>query len=66
MITCLMTVAQRVGAHRLVRGSRFHHPIGDPTRAPADEERWRRQVVERALAALQIPVQEPTIFDVQA
>lgn len=62
--SCLFTVASRVGANRIVRAGRFHHPFGDPNRTPEGERRWRRSVVEAALQALVTPVDGPTVFDV--
>lgn len=62
--TCLFTVATRVGANRILRAGRFHHPFGDPSRTPAGEFLWRRRVVETALRAIATPVERPTIFEV--
>ena len=64
MATCLYTVATRVGANRIVRGGRFHHPFGDPEDPPAAQYAWRRAFVERLLHALRTPVDKPTVFDV--
>lgn len=64
LATCLYTVATRVGANRIVRGGRFHHPFGDPDRPPAEEYAWRRKFVERTIQALCTPVQQPTVFEV--
>jgi glycine reductase len=66
LATCLYTVATRVGANRIVRGGRFHHPFGNPERSPAEEYAWRRAFVDRILQALTTPVQQPTVFDVEA
>ncbi len=66
LATCLYTVATRVGANRIVRGGRFHHPFGQPELPPAEEYAWRRKFVERILQALCTPVQQPTVFDVDA
>jgi betaine reductase len=62
--TCLFTVASRTGANRILRAGRFHHPFGDPDRTREGELRWRRQVVEAALRALTVPVERPTLFEV--
>jgi hypothetical protein len=48
-----------------VRGGRFHHPFGAPERPAAEEYAWRRKFVERTIAALCIPVQQPTVFEVE-
>lgn len=41
------------------------HPFGDPSRTLEGEKEWRLRVVRAALAALQTPVQQPTVFDVE-
>ena len=66
LATCLYTVATRVGANRIVRGGKFHHPFGDPQLPPEEEYGWRRKFVERTIQALCTPVQAPTVFDVEA
>jgi len=65
LATCLYTVATRVGANRIVRGGRFHHPFGAPEKPLAEEYAWRRQFVEQTIRALCTPVQQPTVFDVE-
>ena len=66
MATCLYTVATRVGANRIVRGGKFHHPFGNPDLPAAEEYAWRRAFVEQTIRALCTPVQQPTVFDVEA
>ena len=65
LATCLYTVATRVGANRIVRGGRFHHPFGAPEKPQAEEYIWRRKFVEQTIRALCKPVQQPTVFDVE-
>ena len=65
MATCLFTVASRLGANRILRVGRFHHPFGDPNRTPEGEFQFRRKAVEAALHALTVPVQKPTLFEVE-
>jgi glycine/betaine/sarcosine/D-proline reductase family selenoprotein B len=65
LATCLYTVATRVGANRIVRGGRFHHPFGAPEKPQAEEYAWRRKFVEQTIHALCTPVQRPTVFDVE-
>jgi glycine reductase len=63
LITAMVSVAERVGAPRIVPGRAVVHPVGDPT-LPADAERaLRRGLIERALEALQTPVDGPRVFD---
>jgi hypothetical protein len=62
----LYTVATRVGTNRIVRGGQFHHPFGKPDLPPTEEYAWRYQFAQRLLDALCTPVQQPTVFDVEA
>lgn len=42
-----------VGANRLVLGNGIVHVVGDAAVSAAEEKKLRRQLVEKALAALQ-------------
>ena len=59
-----MTIAEQVGAPRIVPGRGIPYPSGDPNVSPADERQWRRQLVERALEAVATAVERPRIFEV--
>jgi glycine/betaine/sarcosine/D-proline reductase family selenoprotein B len=59
----LVSIAERVGAPRIVRTRGIPYPTGDPSLDPEAEKRWRRQLLERALDALQTEVHEPTVFE---
>jgi betaine reductase len=59
----LVSIAQRVGAPRIVPTRGIPYPTGDPDLGPAQERAWRRTLVERALVAVATAVTEPTIFD---
>lgn len=62
----LISIAERVGANRIFRAEgRFHHPLGDPTLSPDAEAAWRFDLVRAAARMLTIPVDGPTIKDVQ-
>jgi hypothetical protein len=62
LITCLSNVATQVGIGRILGGSKFHYPVGQPELPPVEELRWRVGLIEKGLIALETPVQEPTIF----
>ena len=64
MITNLVTIAEQVGAPRIVPGRGIPYPSGDPNIPPPAEQAWRRQLVERALEAVATAVERPTIFEV--
>ena len=64
VITNLVTIAEQVGAPRIVPGRGIPYPSGDPNLPPAAEQTWRRQLVARALDAVATAVERPTIFEV--
>ncbi|MBI4320495.1 MAG: hypothetical protein HY675_18555 [Chloroflexi bacterium] len=64
LITALLSVASRAGTNRVVRGCRFQHPLGDPSRTAEGESKWRLRVVRTAVQALATRVDGPTIFEV--
>jgi len=59
LITCLANVASQVGIGRIVGGSKFHYPVGQPELPPEEELRWRANLLEKALQALETPIEEP-------
>jgi hypothetical protein len=62
VITCLSNVATHVGVGRILGGSKFHYPVGQPELSPEEELRWRVSLMEKGLAALETPVNEPKVF----
>lgn len=64
-MTNLVTIAEQVGAPRIVPGQGIPYPSGDPSLSPAAESAWRRRLVRRALEAIATPVDKPTVFDVE-
>ena len=64
MVTNLVTIAEQVGAPRIVPGRGIQYPSGDPNLSPQAEHEWRRRLVKRGLAAVATHVDKPTIFTV--
>jgi glycine/betaine/sarcosine/D-proline reductase family selenoprotein B len=62
LITCLSNVATQVGVGRILGGSKFHYPVGNPELPPAEELRWRVELIDKALQALETAVQSTTVF----
>ena len=62
-ITALDSLAQTVGAPRIIRGKAIVNVAGDPSLRMADERKFRKDLVTRALHALATPVDGPTILD---
>ncbi len=65
-VTALPTIAQMVGANRVLRGVSITHPTGDPSLSVGDERALRRRVVERALELLATDVGPGTVWEVPA
>jgi glycine reductase complex component B subunit gamma len=63
-VTALPTIAQMVGANRVLRGVSIAHPTGDPALPAEDEARLRRRIVDRALAMLATEVGPRTVWEV--
>ena len=63
-VTALPTIAQMVGANRILRGVSIAHPTGDPSLATSDEAELRRRIVERALEMLAAEVDAGTVWEV--
>ncbi len=61
-ISALDALAHSDGSNRIVRGKAITSVVGDPELSPAEEKRLRKQLVQKALEALRIPVEEPLIL----
>jgi betaine reductase len=55
-------IAEQVGASRIVKAVSIPHPCGDPNLPPDLDRQLRRQIVVKALEALETPVEAPTVF----
>lgn len=65
-VTALHTVAERMGANRILKAEgRFHCPFGQPELPQDQEIQWRRKMTEAALKVLTCPVDKPTLFTVE-
>jgi glycine reductase len=64
-ITALPTIAQMVGANRILRGVAITNPTGDPSRSADDERAFRRRIVERAVELLATDVEPRTVWELQ-
>ena len=62
----LTSIAERVGAPRIVPTRGIPYPAGDPSLDPEAERAWRRRLVERGLQAVSTSVRGPTLFPVEA
>jgi glycine reductase len=62
-VCTIIPISQAVGANRIVPGVAIPYPLGNPEKTPEEERALRRKLVEKALKALQTPVEEQTVFD---
>jgi glycine reductase complex component B subunit gamma len=64
-ITALPTIAQMVGANRILRGVAITHPTGEPTLGSDEERAFRRRILARALEMLAVDVEPRTVWEVE-
>ncbi len=62
-VTALPTIAQMVGANRILRGVSIAHPTGDPSLSVGDEHALRERMVGRALDMLASDVGPGTVWE---
>jgi len=63
-ITAFTSIAQNVGANRIIFGGHFTSPVGNPD-LPLDREKaYRRKILLKALEAITSDVSGPTVFTV--
>ncbi len=61
-IATVVPISLTVGANRIVPAVAIPHPLGNPKLDAADEKELRRNLVEKALKALETPITEQTVF----
>ena len=61
-ICSIVTISQTVGANRIVPAVAIPHPLGNPKLPLAEEQELRWNLLKKALAALQTPIEEQTVF----
>lgn len=59
----IVPISKTVGANRIVPTIAIPHPLGNPSLSKEDEKALRRKLVERALRALETPIEEQTVFE---
>ena len=62
-ICTVVPISLTVGANRIVPAIAIPHPLGNPALSKADEKAIRREIVIKALKALETEVHEQTVFD---
>lgn len=61
-ICTILPISLTVGANRIVPAVAIPHPLGDPTKSPEEEKAIRRKIVDKAIEALQTPIDDQTVF----
>ncbi|SFG12186.1 selenoprotein B, glycine/betaine/sarcosine/D-proline reductase family [Clostridium cadaveris] len=59
----IVPISLTIGANRIVPGISIPHPLGNPNLPEEGSKKLRRQLVERALKALQTDITEQTVFE---
>jgi glycine reductase len=62
-VCTVVPISLTVGANRIVPAVAIPYPLGNPNLEASDEVKLRKKLVERALAALQTPVEAQTVFE---
>ena len=62
-IATVTPISMTVGANRIVPAVAIPHPLGNPKMSTEEEKELRRGLVEKALKALETPVDTQTIFE---
>ena len=61
-VTTMTPIAVMVGSNRIIPGAGVIHPLGNIDLDPEEEKYLRRNMVEKALEALQTDVTEQKLF----
>ena len=62
-ICTVVPISLTVGANRIVPAIAIPHPLGNPALPIDEEKKLRKELVSKALKALQTEVEEQTVFE---
>ena len=62
-VCTVVPISLTVGANRIVPAVAIPHPLGNPALSKEDEKALRRELVLKALRALQTEVDGQTVFE---
>ena len=62
-ICTVVPISLTVGANRIIPAIAIPHPLGDPHLSKKDEKAVRKEIVVKALKALETEVDEQTVFE---
>lgn len=61
-IATVVPISLTVGANRIIPAVAIPHPLGNPKLDKEDEKLLRRNLVEKALVALETSIDDQTVF----
>jgi len=62
-ICTVVPISLTIGANRIIPAIGIPYPLGDPTKTPEKSKAIRRELVTRAIKALQTPIEGQTVFE---
>lgn len=62
-ICTVVPISLTIGANRIVPAIGIPYPLGDPHLGEEKSKKLRRQLVEKALKALETEIKEQTVFE---
>ncbi len=62
-VCTVVPISLTVGANRIIPAVAIPHPLGNPTLSKKDEKALRKELVMKALKALETEVDGQTVFD---
>ena len=62
-VASIVPISKTVGANRIVPAVAIPHPLGDPNLDEEDEFKLRKELVDKALKALETEVDVQTVFE---
>ena len=54
----MVSIAKGINANRVVEGAAIIHPVGNPNLAKDKEKQWRKDLMAKALKALEADVKK--------
>ena len=61
-VATVVPISMTVGANRIVPAVAIPHPLGNPDLGEKEEKQLRKDIVKKALDALQTDIDEQTVF----
>lgn len=62
-IASIVPITKTVGANRIIPAVAIPHPLGDPSLDEQDELKLRKNLVDKALKALETELEIQTVFE---